>query len=212
MNRVTRMVALGAIAAGAALSVAAPAGAVVNIGSVTPQSGTFAEGDVITVSGGPGSVAAGAQPVISFCRGTNVNPAFDPFTDCDFTGSVLTLDAAAADGSFGDSVPILEPSSFDCTVAAPCRLRISTGSFADVSDQAFTPAAFVISGPVSTTTTTAPTTSTTTPVSTTSTTIGTTTTAPDPIVPEAPLNVLIPLGGAAALGGVYFLLRRGRTA
>jgi hypothetical protein len=203
MNRLSRMVALGAIAVGAALSVAAPAGAVVNIGGVTPQSGTFAEGDVITVSGAPGTVAGGAQPVISLCRGTNVNPSFDPFTDCDFTGSVLTLDPAAPDGSFSNAFDILDPASFDCTVATPCRLRINTGTFADVSDQAFTPAAFVITGPVTTTST---------PVSTTSTSVATTTTAPDPIIPEAPLNVLIPLGGAAAIGGAYFLLRRGRTA
>ncbi|MFN0025682.1 MAG: hypothetical protein ACKV2O_00660 [Acidimicrobiales bacterium] len=203
MNRVRRMVALGAIAAGAALSVGGPAGAVVVGGNVTPQGGTFTDGQVITVAGSAGTVSPSAQLIVSLCRNTNIGVSFDPQADCDFTNSQVFVDPAFSDGSFGDSFAMTDPADFDCTVAAPCRLRVNVGTFFDPSDQAFIPG-FVISGPVVTTTTT-----TTAPTTTAPTT---STTAPDPIIPEAPLNVLIPLGGAAALGGAYFLLRRGRTA
>jgi hypothetical protein len=36
-------------------------------------------------------------------------------------------------------------------------------------------------------------------------------TGPNPVVPEAPLAILLPLGAMAALGGAYFLVRKGRT-
>ncbi len=196
MIRVKQLVALGAMAASASLGIAGSAGAVVVGGSVTPQGGTFTDGQTITVSGGPGTVAASSQVIVSLCANTNSGVAFDPFNDCDFLSAANFADPANADGSFSDFFTIIDPAGFDCTAALPCRLRINTGIFADVGDQAFIPG-FVVGAPVVTTTTTAPT---------------TTTTAPDPVVPEVPLNVLIPLGGAAAMGGAYFLVRRGRTA
>ena len=185
MIRIKKLVALGAMAASASLGIAGSAGAVVVGGSVTPQGGTFTDGQTITVSGAPGTVAGNAQVVVSLCANTDSGVAFDPFNDCDFDSALNFADPANADGSFSDFFTIIDPPvKFDCTAALPCRLRINTGVFSGVGDQAFIPG-FIV---------------------------GTTAPVPDPVIPEVPLNVLIPLGGAAAMGGAYFLVRRGRTA
>lgn len=205
MVKARKMFVAASIAAAATLSLAGVAGAAVDTSKITPTGGTFAPNDTTTVTGTAGAVSANAQVVISLCRNANIGASFNPQNDCDFTSAVNTLDPAGADGSFSDSFTFVVPSAWGsaCTVSAPCRLRINTGVFNDTADQAFI-SNFVVQA--------APTTTTTQATTTTTTQATTTTTTPEPVVPEVPLNIMIPLGGGAVLSGAYFLVRRGRTA
>ena len=204
MKRIPRFLAVAGVSAMGVMALAGTAGAAGTI-NATPNTG-LANNQAVTVSG---TLPANSDFVISQCNDTFAGVAFDPIVDCDNVSAVLSLDPTPTGGTYSETFTVWTGvrNGFACDSANPCRLRINTGVFGGQADQAFATITFA----APTTTTTAPTTTTTAPTTTT-TASTTTTTAPDPVVPEAPYAVLLPLGGAAVLGAAYMLVRRGRAA
>ena len=125
---------------------------------------------------------------------------FNPQTDCEANTAAPGVDNANASGAINEEFDIVtgivSPTTsggqgFVCNATNPCRIRISAGTFLDTANQAFTPITF-LAGTVVTTTTTIP--------------------NPDPVVPESPLPIMLPIGAAAVLGAGYIMLRKGRNA
>jgi hypothetical protein len=214
MKRLKRFLGVAGVSAAGMIAFAGAAGAQVSV-SVTPNSG-LTDGQTVTVSG---TLPPNTDFVISQCNDTISGVSFDPIADCDFVSSFTSLDPTGTDGAYSVAFQVWTGTrnGFACDENNPCRIRINSGVFAGITDQAFTPISFAAGG--ATTTTTEPTTTTTEPTTTTTADPGTTTTtaptttttAPDPVIPEAPFAVLLPLGGAAVLGSAYLLVRRGRV-
>jgi hypothetical protein len=187
----------------AAFAVLAISGTAFAAHTVTPSE-NVTDGQQVTVSvtGLPANATAHVQQ----CN-NDTGTDFDPVADCSFNGlRVLLLDASGA-GTLTDFVVRQEPIGYadgdvdwkcdptgapdgSVSVAAPagtarvysvCRIRVVEAPFTEQNNQSFQNISFA-SG-----------------------------TEPEPVVPEAPLVVLLPLGGIALLGGAYFVLR-GRNA
>lgn len=134
------------------------------------------------------------------------NPAsFNPFTDCEAVYATAAIDAVDASGTFTDNFDIytgvVRPTTqggvgFTCDSTKPCRIRLSVGTFAATAGQVFAPLSILVGTPVTTTTAAATT---------------TTVVDPNPVVPESPLPIMLPIGAAAVLGAGYMMLRKGRN-
>jgi hypothetical protein len=124
---------------------------------------------------------------------------FNPATDCEANTAAPGVDNANAAGAINENFDIVagvvSPTTsggqgFTCNATNPCRIRISAGTFLDTANQAFAPITFEAGTGATTTTTTV---------------VG-----PNPVVPESPLPIMLPIGAAAVLGAGYMMLRKGR--
>jgi hypothetical protein len=123
---------------------------------------------------------------------------FNPGTDCEANTAAPGVDNANASGAINENFDIVSgvvsPTTsggqgFTCDATNPCRIRISAGTFLDTANQAFVPITFEVGTVVTTTTTVVD---------------------PNPVVPESPLPIMLPIGAAAVLGAGYMMLRKGR--
>jgi hypothetical protein len=184
------------LAAFAVLAVGAPAFAA---HTVNPSS-NLSDGQQVTVSvtGLPASGTAHVQQ----CN-NDTGTDFDPVADCSFFGlRVLLLDGSGA-GTLTDFVVRKEPLGYadgdvdwkcdptgapdgSVTVAAPagtarvysvCRIRVVEAPYTEQNNQSFQNISFASA------------------------------VEPEPVVPEAPFAILLPVAGVAVLAGAYFVLR-----
>jgi hypothetical protein len=186
------------------------------------------QGETITVFYNNMTIPAGNSNVVYIqqCVKNDSGP-FNQLFDCsqatginpDYPGTGEALFAV-----FGGDDPNLGEwgcgpnTSSGVPAAATCYVRLAPGSASNTATDEFYPVTFT--AVVQTTTTVAPTTTvvqtTTTVVDPTTTVVDPTTTVVDPTttvvppndVPEVPMNVLLPLGAIAVLGGTVVLARR----
>jgi hypothetical protein len=207
----------GLAASAAVLAVAAPAFA--GTGTITPTTG-LANGDTVTVTWT--GFAAGASVFISQCGVSVTNSIFTPSLYCDGgtqvlgTGASGTATISVFTGIDPDGLPFAcgtttDPANQPLRQAdGSCFIRVTELSNENTTGQFESPILFASVAPT-TTTTIAPTTvapTTVAPTTVAPTTIAPTTTIVDPVVPEAPYAVLLPLGALGAIGAGIVLSRR----
>jgi Neocarzinostatin family len=191
--RIPRIVAACGIAATVLAGGQLASAQTVNDVTVTPSTG-LVDGSVVAVAGS-NFTSTNIVYVMQCARdGNNIpagQPGFDWTLECN---SSFNRNPAVSGGNFTTNLTVFagpEPDGapFECTPTVPCWIRIAPNNPGDVNNDLFKQITF--GGTTPTTTTTPP-----------------TTTIPDPEIPEAPINVLLPISVAAAAGAALFFARR----
>ena len=209
-----------AAVAGAALLIGGLGFSTADAAGSLSKTNLLPQGETITVSYNNITIPAGNSNVVFIqqCRKDD-SGVFNQLNDCSQATGINPAypgTGQAAFAVFGGDDP--NDTGWGCgplaTVPlATCYIRIAPGSDTNTASDEFYPVTFTAVGET-TTTTIAPTTTTIAPTTTTiaptTTTIASTTTTvvPPNDVPEVPMNVLLPLGAAAVLGGSIVVARR----
>lgn len=196
-----------AVAAGSTLLLGA-LGGTADAAATLSKSNLLPQGETITINYSGLVVPPGNNNVVFIMQcWKNDSGVFNPDLDCNQSMGInpaVPGTGTATFEVFGGIDPNLE--EWGCGSLTPagipkadtCYVRLAPGTASNTATDEFYPVTFT--GTPATTTTS----------STTTTTIGDTTTTVDPgtEVPEVPMNVLLPLGGAAVLGGAVLITRR----
>ena len=170
----------------------AAAGATITPAYATGGNGGIQYRTTVTLSGYTPNTTVFFQTCV---KDGNQPGAFDPLYDCSQYGGInpstdINGNLVVDFNTFYGPEPV--DGQYDCTSATPCFLRLTPGDSASTTTDLFYQ--FDYSG--------------TPPTSSTS---STSTVAPGNDVPEVPVNVLLPLGAAAVVGGAVVVSRRRAT-
>lgn len=196
-----------AVAAGSTLLLGA-LGGTADASATLSKSNLLPQGETITINYSNLTIPAGNSNVVFIQQcWKNDSGVFNQILDCSQSTGINPAYPGTGEASFavfGGADPNLE--EWGCGSATPagipqvatCYIRLAPGNANNTATDEFYPVTF----------TGTPATTTTLPGTTTTIAATTTTVAPGSEVPEVPMNVLLPLGGAAVLGGAALITRR----
>jgi hypothetical protein len=196
--KLARLAAAAAIPFLSIVGFAGSASAAASI-TITPAGPIPTTGATVTVDA-TGFPALESQLNISQCVApARYAGAFNPNTDCEIGTNQDMFGGTDGAGVAQDTYPVKSGvvlattaggQGFLCDATHACQLRVTVGPFPSVATQAFIPLSFAAGTAVTTTTTIVD---------------------PNPVVPESPLPIMLPIGAAAVLGAGYMMLRKGRN-